>query len=302
MPLRAIHNPGMPLRLRLAGIELDAFSVSGLASYVLVPEFDACFDLGHCALEAAHLRHVFLSHTHQDHAGGAPRHVALRRMFGARPSRIYCPAASAEPLANVLRAFDAMEEKHDEADPATLVTGLSPGDVVKLRGRFSVEVFEVDHRITSVGFTVVEHRRVLKPAWVGASGPEIAAAREEGVTVHDLVDHRRFTYVGDSTPETLWRNPTLGDSDVLFLEATHLPGTPRTASERWGHTHFESLVEWLEARGASMPCQHIILKHFSMKYRREEVRAAWAALPEHLQGRITMLMQGAEGRAEAADT
>jgi len=285
----------MPLRLRLAGLELDAFSVSGLASYVLAPEFDACFDLGHCALEAAHLRHVFLSHVHQDHAGGVPRHVSLRRMLGARPSRIYCPAPSAEALATVMRAFDALEEKHDEADPAGLITGVSPGDRIALRGRFTVEVFEVEHRITSVGFTVVEHRRALKPAWVGVPGPEIAAAREEGVTVHDVVDHRRFTYVGDSTAETLWRHPELGQSEVLFLEATHLPGTPRSASDRWGHTHFESLVEWLVDRGEGIACKHIVLKHFSMKYRREDVRAAWASLPAGLKPRVTMLMQGAEG-------
>ncbi|HEU4538905.1 MAG TPA: hypothetical protein VFS00_32520, partial [Polyangiaceae bacterium] len=97
MALYRLHNPGAPIELHLSGLRLIAFSISGVASYVLAPAFDACFDLGHCALEAVKLRHVFLTHVHQDHSGGVHRHLSLRRMFGTRPSRVFAPAESAAP-------------------------------------------------------------------------------------------------------------------------------------------------------------------------------------------------------------
>src|SRR5262245_54996933 len=61
-PSLHLHNPGRPVSLRLGGLDVEAFSISGLSTYVLVPSFDACFDLGHCSVEASHLRHVLLSH------------------------------------------------------------------------------------------------------------------------------------------------------------------------------------------------------------------------------------------------
>ncbi len=68
MSRSSLHNPGRPIALRLGSLEVEAFSISGLSTFVLVPSFDACFDLGHCSVEASHLRNVLLSHVHQDHA------------------------------------------------------------------------------------------------------------------------------------------------------------------------------------------------------------------------------------------
>ena len=112
----------MPVSLKFGGLELEAFSISGLATYVLAPAFDACFDLGHCPVEATTLRNVFLSHVHQDHAGGVPRHFSLRAMFGARPSRVYCPAESAEALRDVLN--EALETEAPETDIVAATTNV----------------------------------------------------------------------------------------------------------------------------------------------------------------------------------
>lgn len=287
--LRKLHNPGAPVSLRFGELEIEAFSISGLATYVLVPAFDACFDLGHCPVEATKLRNVFLSHVHQDHAGGVPRHLSLRAMFGARPSRVYCPAESAPALIDVLRAWERLEEK-PSADLEAHVRGLARGDTVPLGRRFTVHAFDVVHRITSLGYTVVEHRRVLRPEYRGLPGAEIHAARLRGETVADPDDHAVFTYVGDSTAETLRLHPEVGRSDVLFLEATHLPGTDRRASAQWGHTHLDELVEVAREVPEALASPHIVLKHFSMKYGETEIRKAIEALPSDLRRRITVLI------------
>ncbi|MBL8600625.1 MAG: hypothetical protein JNK72_01745 [Myxococcales bacterium] len=292
MEFRAIYNPGLPVRLRAAGLDVAAFAVSGFASYVLVPGVDLCFDLGHCGVEAAGLRNVFLSHVHQDHAGGVARHVSLRRMFGGARSKIVCPAESADALAAFLRAADALEEKCAEADPAEMIRGVLPGDTVALGRRYTVTAFDVAHRIASRGYTLVEHRRRLKPAYRELPGEALAEARARGEDLYDVHSVNILTYVGDSTLATLEARPEIFESEAVFVEATHLPPTEKAASARWGHTHWDDLIAWLEAHLDTMACQQIIVKHFSMKYRPHDLREVHRKLPPRLRGRVTMLMHG----------
>ncbi|MCU0684602.1 MAG: MBL fold metallo-hydrolase [Polyangiaceae bacterium] len=289
MALYQLHNPGAPIELHLSGLRLIAFSISGVASYVLSPAFDACFDLGHCALEAVKLRHVFLSHVHQDHSGGVHRHLSLRRMFGARPSRVFAPAESAARLEDLLRAYQRLEEK-DEGEIEGVVRGVAAGEEVRLSGRYRVRAFDVRHRIASRGYTVIESKRKLKPAFEGAPGEAIAAARARGEEVHDTTEVASLTYVGDSTLATLLENPHVGQSEVLFLEATHLPGTSPDVSERWGHTHLAELAELAAQRPEIFASRHIVLKHFSTRYERDEIMASARIFPEGVRERLVFLV------------
>lgn len=291
MTRRTILNAGLPKRLNFGSLELDAFAVSGLASYVLAPALDACFDLGHCGVEASRLRHVFLSHTHQDHAGAVARHLSLRAMNSARPSRLYCPVESAPALVDLLHAWERLEGR-EPSDLSAVVHGLAPGDEVTLGRRFTVRCFEAVHRLASLAYTVIEHRRALRPEYRELPGAEVHAAAMRGEIVSDTVDHALLTYVGDSTIETLRRHPEVGASEVLFVEATHMLTTDRAASARWGHTHLDELVELWRAHPETLASRHVVLKHFSMKYTADEIARAHAALPAGLRERVTMLVGG----------
>jgi ribonuclease Z len=289
MSRATLHNPGRPIKLRLGPLEVEGFSISGLATYVLVPAFDACFDLGHCSVEASRARNVLLSHVHQDHALGVVRHLSLRAMTGLRPPRIYVPAESRDGLIAVLRAYERLEQR-DAEDLDAIVRGVAVDDELSLSPRYAVRAFDVVHRIASRGYTVIETRRKLKPAFLGRPGEEIGAARARG---EELYDYRRLnllTYIGDSTIETLERHPEVGESEVLFLETTHLPGTAHAASARYGHTHLEDLAALAEQRPETLASRHIVLKHFSMKYEEAEIRAALAILPAWLRERVRLLV------------
>jgi catechol 2,3-dioxygenase-like lactoylglutathione lyase family enzyme len=99
MSRTSLHNPGRPVALRLGALELEAFSISGLATYVLVPALEACFDLGHCSVEASRVRNVLLSHVHQDHALGVVRHLALRVAdMGASVAWLAAQGVAVEPV------------------------------------------------------------------------------------------------------------------------------------------------------------------------------------------------------------
>ncbi|MFT3775414.1 MAG: hypothetical protein QM820_59465 [Minicystis sp.] len=290
MSRASLHNPGRPVSLRLGALDIEAFSISGLATYVHVPAFDACFDLGHCTVAASRTRNVILSHVHQDHSLGVVRHLSLREMGGARPSRIHVPAESRDALIDMLRAYARLEQR-EPGDLDAIVRGVAAGESFALSGRYEVRAFDVVHRIASRGFTVVEKRRKLKPALQGLPGEVIRAARERGEELYDYTDADAFTYIGDSTVETLERNPGIGRSEVLFLEATHLPGTSPEVSARYGHTHLDEIAALHERRPEILASPHIVLKHFSMKYDAEQIRASLGALPPALRERVTLLVR-----------
>ncbi len=289
MPLQPLLNPGAPIDLDLGGLAVTAFSISGLATYVMVPAFDACFDLGYCPVEATKLRHVFLSHCHLDHCGGARLHHSMRRMTGARPSRFFVPAPSAQAFRELFAAYDRLDGK-EPADYAEAIRALSPGDTVRLSGRFNVRCFDVEHRIDSLGYTVSETRRKLKAAYADLPGPAIAAARERGEELYDFHTLDAFTYVGDSVIGTLRRHPEIGQSQVLFLEATHLPGTERAVSAAWGHTHIEEIIELAREQPGIFASPHIVIKHFSTRYDLRDIVRAHRLLPDGLRERVTFLV------------
>ncbi len=289
MSRASLHNPGRPIALRFGALEMEAFSISGLASYVAVPAFDACFDLGHCSIQASQLRNVLLTHVHQDHSLGVIRHLALRRMTGQKPPRIYLPIESRAGLIDVLRAYERLEEK-EPADLESIVRGVAAGETFTLAKGRRVRAFDVKHRIVSRGYTVIEDSRKLKEAYRDLPGEAIREARERGEELYDHRDVNRFTYVGDSTLETLEQHPEVGESEVLFLEATHLPGTSPEVSAKYGHTHLDELADLYARRPEALASPHVVLKHFSMKYEAKQIRAALETLPAGLRERVTLLI------------
>jgi ribonuclease Z len=72
-----------------------------------VPSLKIAFDIGRCPQRAVHMEHLFLSHCHLDHVGGAGAYAATRSMLALPPPAVFVPAASAPALevrAAVLRS------------------------------------------------------------------------------------------------------------------------------------------------------------------------------------------------------
>lgn len=128
---------------------LHGFSVSSIATYVMVDGVDAVFDLGHCPTKALVKSNVFLSHVHADHMGGVPAYVARRHLRKVPPGAIYVPRESAEHLRDVLLSYQRLEGGRS---PEPDVRGVDVGGVITF-GRYSVVVVPADHVLPSVGYT-----------------------------------------------------------------------------------------------------------------------------------------------------
>jgi ribonuclease Z len=261
------HNPGRPITLKFEQETVTAFSISALSTYVLVPELNCAFDMGDCLLDAVPLERVFISHAHGDHTRCVLRHESLRRLMGMAPARYYVPQSALPGFTALAQAWRQLELVRGDP-PMPQFEALQPGDTVWLHKQLAARTFAVTHTLPSLGYTLFDVRKKLREEFQGRPGLELAALRKQGVAFEDEVWVPRFTFIGDSTIETLYRERHVGQSRILFLEVTYLLEDDRDLAKQRGHTHLDDILEFLAECPDVLQNPHIVLKHFSMRYDR----------------------------------
>jgi ribonuclease Z len=266
------HNPGLPIALKFPQDTVVAFSISALSTYALLPELNCAFDMGDCLLDAVPIEHVFVTHSHGDHTRCLFRHDSLRRLMGMAPATYYVPEPTATGFRELAEAWARLEYTRAQPLAPPELVGLAPGAVVWLHRQLAAKTFAVRHTVPSLGYTLFDVRKKLKAEFQGRPGPELARLRKEGVAFEEEQWLPRLTFIGDSTIETLYREPHVGQSRILFLEVTFLMDGEVELARRRGHTHVDDLVAFLHECPDVLRNEHIVLKHFSMRYDRATIR------------------------------
>lgn len=285
------HNPGHPLRLELGQEKVIAFSISALSTYALLPELNCAFDMGDCLLEAVPIERVFVTHPHGDHTRCLFRHESLRRLMGMAPAAYYVPESTLPGFSELAQAWRRLENVREGRYAPPDLRGLKPGEEVMLHRQLALRAFAVRHTAPSLGYTLLDVRKKLKAEYQGTPGHELARLRREGVAFEE--EHRlpRLTFIGDSTIETLYDQPHVGESRVLFLEVTFLLDGEQELAARRGHTHIDDLVRFIADCPDTLNNEHIVIKHFSMRYERGLIRNVLRdKLPPHIMERVHIMV------------
>lgn len=287
--------------LRQATVEgakenLVGFSISGLATYVQIPELDLCLDMGECPLSALPLDHVFLSHAHGDHSRCLMRHYSLRRMTGIeRPAAYYLEADLVERARDLVRAEARFEgtplAKLAMPDFVGLEVGAEPVPLA-WRKDLRIGAFRVHHSIPAIGCTVYDHKRKLKEEFAGLPGPKLAELRlEQGVEITREILEPRVSFCGDTTIKGLAANPQIWKSRIVIVESTFLEPGEEAMARHKRHTHVTELVALLKELGPELKSETVVLSHFSMKHTPAQILALVAqAVPEELRERVRVLI------------
>jgi ribonuclease Z len=285
------QNPGLPITLKFPQETVIAFSISALSTYALVPELNCAFDMGDCLLDAVPIEHVFVSHAHGDHTRCLFRHDSLRRLMGMAPATYYVPQPTLEAFRGLAEAWNRLEYGRSAQSDLPTLRGLGVGDTVWLHRQLAAKAFAVRHTVPSLGYTLFDVRKKLKAEFQGKPGPELARLRREGVAFEEELWLPRLTFIGDSTIETLYREPHVGASRILFLEVTFLMDGEQELARRRGHTHIDDLVQFLRERPDVLRNEHIVLKHFSMRYDRPTIKhIVRSKLPADFLERVHILL------------
>lgn len=288
---KRLNHRAYPIRMELCGESFIACSVAALSTYLLAPRSGCAFDMGDCILDAVPLGRVFLTHAHGDHARCLLRHHSLRRLMGMAPAVYHVPQETLAGFQALARAWRQLQRVREDTAEEPHFQPTAPGDVIHLHRQLAVRAFAVEHTLPSLGYTLYDVRKKLLPAYQKHSGPQLAQLRKEGVRFEEEIWTPRLSFIGDSTIQTLYSEPDVLRSQILFLELTFLLPGERSLAHKQGHTHLEDLLRFLHERPHDLQSECIVLKHFSMRYPPGRIRKILARkLPAEFMRRVHLLI------------
>jgi ribonuclease Z len=214
--------------------------------------------------------HICVSHFHGDHCLGVPgvvQRLSLDRV--TKPVHAHYPASGAEYFARLRHAASFHEVAPLVERPIERSGPVATGSFGTLEAR------ELDHRIDSYGYRLVEPdgRRMLPDALsrLGITGPDVGRLQREGVLRRDGRPVRlaevseprpgqRFAFVMDTRMcDGVY---ALADrADMLVIESTFLDADAGMAAD---YGHLTAAQAARVARECGVRC--LVLTHFSARY------------------------------------
>lgn len=267
-----------------AGLEIEGVSIAGHESFYKVPAFRCLLEFGRAPDDVLGYATVCLTHGHLDHAAGLAHHASRRRLTGLPPARVFAP----EEAAPDLEAWLAISERLENVDYGVHVTPAVPGESVDLRNDLAVTFLPGRHRVPTVGYLFSEVRKKLIDELVGHSEEEIVAFRAGGAEVSRREEIPLLAYPGDCAPAIFEAAPELFRARVLLIECSFLGEDDRERAKKYDHIHLDDIAE----RAALFENEAIVLTHFSMRYRPEEIFEALETLPAGIADRVIPFLPG----------
>ena len=241
------------------------YSIAGITTSIFCKNASACFDVGQGMPFQNGARRIFLTHGHLDHAAGIPYLVAQKNMMGQKDTHIYAPPSLVEPLGEILKIW----QRIDDHDYRYELSALSAGERIELDRQFAVEPFGTVHRVPSQGYLLYQKRKRLREEWRGASPEDIRAERVAGRDPNEEFWEPVVAFTGDTKIEFIDQSPAVAEAKILFVEVTFWDeAKPVEHARSWGHIHLEELLVVLPR----LRCERIVLIHASIRYTTRQLR------------------------------
>ena len=253
--------------LSLPPYTLMGASLGGLYTSLYIPELESVFDVGFPMRSASMAKRLFLSHAHLDHIGALPALLGMRGMMGKgnQALDVYCPYGVYEDLQNLIDVFSKM---HSFELPIQWYP-LHPGEDRWIKKGIYVRALKTFHPVPSLGYLWYEKVQKLKTQYLGLSGKEIKALKDQNTDLFDWQIRPKVAYLTDTLSEALKHSPLALEADLLILECTFLSTKKGIEIARKGcHIHLDELIEW----APYFKNKHIVLMHFSQIHTISEIK------------------------------
>lgn len=243
---------------------------------------------------------IFVTHLHGDHILGIPGLVQSWDFNDrAGPLTIHCPRGTADEIDELLRIGGHSPSFSISIDE------VSPGEVAHETDGYTISAFETDHRVTSVGYALIEadrpgrfDRQKAEEELGIPPGPKYGKLHNgQSVELDDgrVIDPeevvgdprpgRRLVYTGDTRP-TAAVEAIAADADLLIHDATFADDHATRARET-KHATGREAGELAAAAGV----QRLALTHISSRYGADP-SAISAAAADAFDGEVFIASDG----------
>lgn len=270
-------------KIRIDDLDILGYSVAGEETVVGLPQLDVCFDIGKAPDQLISINHVLLTHGHMDHAAGIAYYLSHRKFNGMREGTVLTPPNTVKPIREILDAWGRLDGNRI---PANLVP-VHPGDEYQIKPNLIARVFPTKHTRQSVGFTLLETRKKLKPQFQGLNGPQIVELKKQGVEIENPVEIPLVSYLGDTSYVDYAQLDYVSKSKILIAECTFYEDEHIERADAGKHMHIDEFGPLLDR----MENETIIITHLTHRTNLLEARKMLQKhLPADVFKKIVILM------------
>jgi ribonuclease Z len=269
--------------VKMDGLEIIGYSIAGEETVVAIPQLDVCFDIGKAPDQIISINNCLLTHGHMDHAAGIAYYLSHRNFNGQSAGNVLAPK---NLIPSIQRILDAWGQLDGNPIPANLI-GVGPGDEFQIKPNLFTRVFPTKHSKGSVGFTVIEKRKRLKPEFGGLTGPQIVQLKKQGIEIDNQLELPIVTYLGDTQYVDFSQLEYVKKSKILIAECTFYETDHTGRAEAGKHMHITEFAKLLE----SMDNKYIIVTHTTHRTPMADIRKILKdSLPEQIYQKTILFM------------
>lgn len=250
--------------IKIDDLEIIGYSVAAEETVVAVPRLDVCFDIGKAPDQIIPINNILLTHGHMDHAAGIAYYLSHRNFCGLSPGTILAPENLLPPIREIIDAWSRLD---GNKVPANLL-GVKPGDEYQIKPNLFTRVFPTKHSRGSVGYSVIERRKKLKPEYAKLTGPQIVELKKQGIEIDYHLEIPIVTYLGDTQYVDFSQLKYIVESKILIAECTFYEAEHAERAEAGKHMHVDEFAVLVE----SLQNEHIIITHTTLRTPMRDIR------------------------------
>ena len=270
-------------QIKIDDLEIIGYSIAGEETVVAMPQLDVCFDIGKAPNQIVPINHVLLTHGHMDHAAGIAYYLSHRNFCGQSPGTILAPENLLGPMREIIDAWGRLD---GNKIPANLV-GVKPGDEYQIKPNLFTRVFPTKHSKNSVGYTVIEKRKKIKPEYAKLTSPQIVELKKQGVQIDNPLEIPIVSYLGDTDYVDFSQLEYIVRSKILIAECTFYTPEQTERAKAGKHMHVDEFAALIE----NMQNEYIVITHTTQRISLGEIRRILKeALPAEKYKKIVLLM------------
>ena len=276
----ASHNLA---HIKIDDLEIIGYSVAGEETVVAMPQLDVCFDVGKAPDQIIPINHILLTHGHMDHAAGIAYYLSQRNFCGQSAGTILAPQNLLGPIREIIDAWGRLDGNQIPAN----IVGVKPGDEYQIKPNLFARVFPTKHSPGSVGYSVIEKRKKIKPEYARLTGPQIVELKKQHIEIDYPLELPIVTYLGDTQYVDFSQLKYIAESRILIAECTFYEDEHSGRAEAGRHIHIDEFAALL----SKMRNEHIIITHATQRTPMWEIRKILKdSLPPEIYDRVILLM------------